>query len=534
MTTTEARNPEVRTTAGAVRGRPEDGLTVFRGIPFAAPPVGEARFQAPRPAKAWDGTRDAYAFGPPPPQDAGGLGEGVGPKVPLGDDWLTVNVWTPDPDPAAHRPVMVWIYGGAYKLGHTGSPGYDAHRIARDGDVVVVTLNYRVGIEGFTLIEGAPANRGLLDQVAALEWVRDNITAFGGDPGQVTVFGESAGAGSVASLLAMPAASGLFRRAIAQSVPGTYFSEALARDIATAIAAEAGLRPTAADLSAIDPRRLTSAGAAVAEKMLQYVDKWGQAAPTVTPFSPVVDGEVLPVTPWAALKAGAARDVELVVGHNRDEFRLFLAMGRQLGKITEEQARGALRMFAPGAPEAGGAGGAGGDSGAAGESGAAGAAGGSGEDRYRAAFPDASPGELFERVQTDWLFGMPSLHLAEAQLAGGGRAHVYELTWPAPAMSGAMGACHGLDIPLLFGTFGADLGLLLFAGEVTPEAEALSARFRQSWTAFARTGDPGWPAYDTEARLVQVLDAQPQVRAYPEESRRLWEGYEFAALPLLG
>ncbi|CAM5705415.1 Carboxylesterase [Streptomyces alboniger] len=520
MTTTEARNPEVRTVAGAVRGRAEGGLAVFRGIPFAAPPVGEARFQAPRPPETWDGVRDAYAFGPPPPQDAAGLGEGLPPEVPLDDDWLTVNVWTPDPDPAARRPVMVWIYGGAYKLGHTGSPGYDAHRIARDGDVVVVTLNYRVGIEGFTLIEGAPANRGLLDQVAALEWVRDNITAFGGDPGQVTVFGESAGGGSLAALLAMESASGLFRRAIAQSVPGTYFSEPLARDIATAIAAEAGLRPTAADLSTIAPHRLTSAGSALGAKMLQYVDRWGQAAPTVTPFSPVVDGEVLPSTPWEALKAGAARNVELVVGHNRDEFRLFLAMSRQLGKITEEQAKGALRMFAPGAA---------GVPGAAGESGTAGQ---SGEDRYRAAFPDASPGELFERVQTDWLFAMPSLHLAEAQVAGGGRAHVYELTWSAPALGGAMGACHGLDIPLLFGTFGADLGLLLFAGEVTAEAEALSARFRQCWTAFARTGDPGWPAYDTEARLVQVLDAEPQVRAYPEESRRLWEGYEFAELPL--
>ena len=500
MTTT------VRTAAGVVRGRREDGLTVFRGIPFAAPPVGEARFQAPRPAEAWDGTRDAFAFGSPPPQDAGGLGGGPLPDV-VGDDWLTVNVWTPDPDPAAHRPVMVWIYGGAYKLGHTGSPGYDARRIAQDGDVVVVTLNYRVGIEGFARIEGAPANRGLLDQVAALEWVRDNVTAFGGDPGQVTVFGESAGAGSVAALLAMPSASGLFRRAIAQSVPGTYFSDALAWDIGTAIAAEAGLRPTAADLSAVDPRTLTSAGEALGAKMLQYVDRWGRAAPTVTPFSPVVDGEVLPVTPWAALKAGAGRDVELVVGHNRDEFRLFLALGGQLGKITEEQASGALRMFAPGA---------------------------AGADGYRAAFPDATPGELFERVQTDWLFGMPSLHLAEAQVAGGGRAHVYELTWPAPANGGVLGACHGLDIPLLFGTFAADLGLLLFAGgEVTPEAEALSSRFRQSWTAFARTGDPGWPAYDTEARLTQLLDADPQVRAYPEESRRLWDGYEFAALPLL-
>lgn len=216
------------------------------------------------------------------------------------------------------------------------------------------------------------------------------------------------------------------------------------------------------------------------------------------------------MTPWQALESGAARDIELVVGHNADEFRLFLALGDRLGKITEEQAAWALRLFAPGGGEAG-------------------------ERAYRAAFPQATPDWLFERVQSDWLFHMPSLHLAEAQVAGGGRAHVYELTWPAPGNGGGLGACHGLDIPLLFGTFTADLALLLFAGvAVSAEAEALSSRFRSSWTAFARTGDPGWPAYDGERRLVQVLDARPEVRAYPEEaSRRLWEGYDFAPLPLL-
>lgn len=502
----------VRTVGGAVRGRREDGLTVFRGIPFAEPPVGKDRFGAPRPVRAWEGTREAYEFGPPPPQESGIQGRRGVVNAREGDEWLTVNVWTPEAGsgPGGLRPVMVWIYGGAYKLGHSGSPGYDAQRIARDGDVVVVTLNYRVGIEGFALIEGAPANRGLLDQVAALEWVRDNIEGFGGDPGQVTVFGESAGAGSVASLLAMPSARGLFRRAVAQSVPGTYFSGELARDIASAIAEEAGLRPTAADLATVDPRQLTSVGEALSARMMSYADRWGQVAPTATPFSPVVDGEVLPCTPWQALKAGAGKDVDLLVGHNRDEFRLFLALGGMLGKIGEEQAGWALRTFGPG-PD--------------------------GERAYRAAFPEATPGELFERVQTDWLFNMPSLHLAEAQVQGGGRAHVYELTWAAPGGGGGMGACHGLDIPLLFGTFQADLGQLLFAGTgATAEGEELSSRFRESWTAFARTGDPGWPAFETGRRLVQVLDAGPkaQVGPYPEEtSRRLWEGYEFAPLPLL-
>ncbi|MEG3627443.1 carboxylesterase/lipase family protein [Streptomyces poriticola] len=510
MTTTRPVEPVehvVGTAAGAVRGRWEDGVAVFRGIPYAQPPVGGARFAAPRPPRPWDGIRDADAFGPPAPQEAGALGA-TAPVLPAGDEWLTVNVWTPDPDPAAHRPVMVWIHGGAYKLGHSGSPGYDARLIARDGDTVVVTLNYRLGIEGFARIEGAPANLGLLDQVAALEWVRDNIAGFGGDPGRVTVFGESAGAGSVAALLAMPRAEGLFRRAIAQSVPGTYFSDELARDMAAALAAEAGLRPTAADLSTTDPRELPAAGEALAAKMHRYTDRWGRAAPTRTPFAPVVDGEILPTAPWRALAAGAARDVELVVGHNRDEFRLFTAMAGHLGQASEEQAARTLRLYAPGAD---------------------------GESAYRSAFPDATPGELHERVQTDWLFALPSLRLAEAQGTGGGRAHVYELTLPAPG-GGPLGACHALDLPLLFGTFGADLGLLFFAGtEPSPQVRELSAFMRRAWTAFAATGDPGWPAYDPERRRVQILDAEPTVAPYPEEtSRRLWEGTEFGPLPLLG
>ncbi|AZS86529.1 carboxylesterase family protein [Streptomyces griseoviridis] len=502
--------PVVRTATGAVRGRREHGLAVFRGIPFAAPPVGTARFAAPRPAAPWDGVRDASAFGPPPPQDFGVQGRTGRLEGPEGDTWLTVNVWTPEPDPAARRPVMVWIHGGAYKLGHSGSPGYDAHRVARAGDLVVVSLNYRLGMEGFAQIEGAPANRGLLDQVAALEWVRENIAAFGGDPDQVTVFGESAGGGSVAALLAMDTARGLFHRAIVQSVPGTFFSPELARDIAAALAAEAGLRPTAADLATVEPRELALAVSPLSGKMMRHLDRWGRAAPTVTAYSPVVDGEVLPTTPWQALASGAGRDVGLLVGHNRDEFRLFMAMGGLLGTVTEERAAETLRLFAPGGAE--------------------------GERAYRAAYPGATPDELYERVQTDWLFALPTQRLAEAQLAGGGRAHVYELAWPAPGNGGVLGACHGLDIPLLFGTYDADLGALLFAGaEVTPEAEALSARFRAAWTSFARTGDPGWPEYDEKHRPTLVLDDAPKVTDYPQErSGRLWEGHDFPALPLLG
>jgi para-nitrobenzyl esterase len=239
--------------------------------------------------------------------------------------------------------------------------------------------------------------------------------------------------------------------------------------------------------------------------MRGYVDRWGPVALTPTPFSPVVDGDVLPTTPWQALASGAARDVELIAGHNRDEYRLFLMLGGLLGQVDEGLAAMALGLFGP-TPESGQA--------------------------YRAAFPDASAEYLFELVQSDWLFRMPSLHLAEAQVAGGGRAHVYELTWAAPANGGALGACHGLDVPLTFGVYGG-LGAMLTGPVPSPETEALSARFRSAWTAFAATGDPGWPAYDAETRLVQVLDTEPMVTAYPEEAaRRIWEHHAFAALPL--
>ncbi|MGW6979274.1 carboxylesterase/lipase family protein [Streptomyces sp. NPDC054932] len=501
--------PEVRVAGGVLRGSREEGVAVFRGIPFAEPPVGPLRFAAPRPVRGWNGLRQAVAYGPPPPQ-GGHFGMDALARDAAGDDWLTVNVWSPEPGPGpgAALPVMVWIQGGAYSIGMSGLPEYDGGRLARDGGVVVVTFNYRVGLEGFGQIEGAPANRGLLDQVAALEWVRDNIRAFGGDPDRVTVFGQSAGAGSVAALLAMPRAAGLFGRAVAQSVQGTFFSPELAADIAAACAAELGTGPTVGDLSAVDPARLAAAGDAVGAKMDRWADSWGPVGHRAIPFSPVVDGDVLPVTPWQALADGAARDVELLVGHTRDETRLLAALDGLLGQVTPEQAETALRVFGPGRDAA---------------------------HRYRDAFPTAGPDELYELVNSDWLFRMPSLHLARAQTAAGGLAHVYELTWSAPGMGGALGACHGLDVPLVFGNLDRGQPAVLIGESPTPEAEELSARMRAAWTAFAAHGDPGWPAYDTEQRLVRLFDTRPALAAYPEEASRLiWQDHMFPALPLLG
>jgi len=423
-----------------------------------------------------------------------------------GDDWLSLNVWSPDPAPSAGLPVLVWIPGGAYVIGTSGLPEYDGGRLAAGG-VVVVTINYRLGMEGFGQIDGAPANRGLLDQVAALQWVRENIRAFGGDPDRVTIFGESAGGGSVAALLAMPRAAGLFRRAVAQSVPGPFFSPELAADVAAAFAAELGVQPTAADLSTVEPLLLPVAGEAVTAKIDRWTDRWGPITQRTMPFAPVVDGDILPATPWAALAGGASRDVDLLVGHTRDEHRLFSLIDGVLGQVTQEQTETALRVLAPD-PD--------------------------GARRYREAFPAAGPEELYELVNADWLFRMPSLHLAQAHAAGGGRTYLYELTWSAPGMGGALGACHGLDVPLVFGNLSSGQTAMLIGESPSAEAEALSAWMRGAWTAFATDGDPGWPAYDDERRLVQLLDAPPAVTAYPEEaSRLLWQQHSFSALPLI-
>jgi para-nitrobenzyl esterase len=503
----DVTEPVVRTASGLVRGhRNAQGIAVFLGIPFAQAPMGDLRFAAPHPARPWDGVRDAAAFGPPPPQSAYAVTPAPAPAPGQDpDDWLTVNVFTPDAG-AAGLPVMVWIYGGAYRAGAASVPGYDGTRFAQE-NVVLVTFNHRVGVEGYAHLPGVPANRGLLDQVAALRWVRENIAAFGGDPDRVTVFGESAGAGAIAALLVMPDAAGLFRRAIAQSVPGTFFSPALAADITAAIAAQAGLPATAEAFSTADPARLTAAADAV--RPGDHFGPWGPVAYTPTPFSPVVDGDVLPAAPWRAVATGSGRDVDLITGHTRDEYRLFMHVYGLRGQVTAELASDALAGIGPGP---------GGREDA--------------EQAYRTAYPDADPETLFELVHSDWLFRMPTLHLAQAHAAAGGRTFLYEFRYPASVAD--LGACHAIDVPLVFGNYDS-LGQMLFGPEPPEGVIRLGQTMRAQWAAFAAGGDPGWPPYSVGRRLTRIFDDPAGVTGYPEQaSMHLWDQHRFGAIELTG
>ena len=489
---------EVMTTSGPVRGAAEGAVRSFKGVPYAAPPFGDLRFAAPAPPVPWSEVRTCTAYGPtalkppyPVPVDAL-LPE---PVVP-GEDVLNLNVWTPDG--AEGLPVLVWVHGGAFVNGSGAVPQYDGTAFARDG-VVAVTFNYRLGVDGFLHFgDGGPANRGLLDQVAALEWVRDNIAAFGGDPARVTIAGESAGAMSVTSLLSMPRAQGLFSRAVAQSGAGHFaLTPATATRVAEAVAERLGVPLTRAALAAVDPDALVAAQQAVSQQIQAAPDpaRWAEITLNLMAFEPTVDGDVLPSLPVRAVEAGAGADVDLLVGANTDEHALFL-VPNGLVDLIDEPTLGLLTGAYGLAPAA--------------------------LDAYRSDRPTASPGELLIAVATDWFFRVPALRLAEARAGGPARTHVYEFAWPSPQFGGRLGACHALEVPFVFDTLAAP-GSEATVGAAPPQE--LADVVHRAWVDFATTGDPGWPAYDLGERPVQVFGTVTGVAPDPRgEQRRLWEG----------
>ncbi len=509
ITTTTALG-EAPTVAGTVRGQQvtaaAGAVTVFRSIPYAQPPVGSLRFAAPEPVQAWTGVRDALAFGPAVPQSASAR---TASAIPLdatnSHDYLTLNVWTPDT--TGSRPVMVWIHGGAYMGGGTATPSFGGTRLAVDGDVVVVTVNHRVGMEGYAEIEGAPANRALLDVVAALRWVRDNVAFFGGDPDSVTVFGQSAGAGAVACLLAMPTARGLFHRAIAQSVPGTFLTPALAAAITARVADDLGCSPTVAGLGHVHPVELAEAADRVRLRMSHYAATWGTVAETTTPFSPVIDGDVLPTDPWTALRTGSAVKVPMIIGHTRDEFRIFTRGAGHVPTITEEQARHAAGLFAPG-----------GDIHA-----------------YQGILAEAGiptdPTTVYETVNSDWLFRMPSARLAMANAESGAPTYLFELACTVPQHGGILGAPHSADHPLIFGNLAGGVADRFYVQPVSADIEQLGNRMRRAWVNFAWTGDPGWHQFTPTELETMVYDNVS--REQPYQHARTLQAYSEHPLEIL-
>jgi para-nitrobenzyl esterase len=491
---------EVLTTSGAVRGVPSGPVVAFKGIPYAAPPFGDLRFAAPVPPARWDGVRDCTAYGPtaPKPPYPSPVDLLLPEPVIPGEDVLNLNVWTPDPA-AGGLPVLVWIHGGAFVHGSGAVPQYDGTAFARDG-VVVVTVNYRLGVDGFLHFDdGGPANRGLLDQVAALEWVRDNIAAFGGDPGNVTIAGESAGAMSVTTLLSMPRAAGLFRRAVAQSGAGHHaLSPATARRVAGYLAERLGVPLKRAALAEVPLADLVAAQQALSREAATAPDpaRWGEITLNAMVFEPVIDGDVLPALPITALRAGAGADVDVLAGSNTDEHTLFLVPNGLADLVTDDLLRLALAGYGLDAEEAVGT--------------------------YRALDPAATPGDLLVKVATDWFFRLPAIRLAEARAGAPGRTWLYEFAWPSPQFGGRLGACHALEIAFVFDTLLTE-GVEPLAGPAAPQelADAMHA----AWAGFVRTGDPGWPVYDLATRPVQVFGELSAVVPDPRSAQRaLWDG----------
>jgi para-nitrobenzyl esterase len=497
----------VQTRNGRLEGEQRDSHIAYRGIPYAKPPIGALRFRAPQPAENWSGVRNAHRFAPSAPQ-GGSETPYMEAQGEQSEDCLYLNVYTPSSE--GKKPVLFWIHGGGFVLGSAASELYDGGPLAERGDAVVVTINYRLGALGYLYLGahggdsiGASSNLGQLDQIAALEWVRDNIEAFGGDPENVTIFGESAGSMAVCTLLVMPAARGLFQKAIAQSGASL---EVMQREAAAAITGRLldVLEIPTNDLERIrdvDVRRL------VATQIVPEVRASGG-----TGYAPVIDPATLPMHPRDAISSGASAEVPLVIGTNRDEMNLFrMASLRELDKPMEPART--MEVIQKGLPRR--------------------------ADQistlietYRGSraergLPHGNRA-LIGAIQSDQRFRIPSIRFAEAYRAKQPRTFMYLFTYESPSMRGALRACHALELPFVFGTLSAPYQDR-FAG-TGPAVTTLSETMMDCWLSFARSGNPNnlnagdWVPYDPERRATMVFDTKTSLEDAPyEEERAAWD-----------
>jgi para-nitrobenzyl esterase len=496
-------NTIVQTRAGKIRGSHENGLYVFKGVPYAAPPTGDLRWLPPQPHTGWNGVRPAQDFGAIAPQNESKMAfirefETVEPQ---NEDCLYLNIWTPEIDDN-RRPVMVWIHGGAFCMGSGTQLTFRRGILASRGDIVLVTLNYRLGLLGFLRLNEitsgkipSTGNEGLLDQMAALEWVRDNISLFGGHPQNVTVFGESAGAMSIGCLMAMPGARGLFQKAILESAVGSMANPLpVATKASEQFLAIAGLEPgNSAAVRALSVDRILSI-----QREMSLRTPGGMA-----PVIPVADGLILPEMPLASIKAGTAAGIPVLIGTNLDEEKLFAAMNPQPARVDEKTLVKRVQRFV--SPEYATA----------------------LIDAYRQARArrgePAAPADIWTAIQTDIMFRLGALKLTDAQCQHNQAAYNYLFTWKSPALGGIMGACHALEVGFVFGNYEDN-----FCG-AGPEADRLSFQMQEAWTTFARTGDPScsslgnWPQY-CYSRKTMILGKDSHVEMDPyKEERQIWE-----------
>ena len=514
----------VDTPGGTLEGREQQGVQVFRGIPYAAPPVGDLRFRAPESVAPWYGSRPALDFGPSAPQ-VGPMSRLVRTMIGVGgskqsQDCLYLNVWTPrvaSASKARRRPVMVWIHGGAFILGSGSSSIYSGARLAKRGDVVVVTVNYRLGALGFLTwgslcgeVGRPPANLGLLDQIAALEWVRDNIEVFGGDPENVTLFGESAGGMSVGTLLGTPAARGLFHKALLQSGAAHNCSSLERADkISQQFVSELKIdSPTPEKLGELPVGEVMRAQAITSAKI-------GLVEGTLA-WQPCVDGGLIPEQPLAAIGRGLSADVPTLVGSNRDEWKLFMT-GDSAGRNLDEAGLAErIRRALPGKN-------------AEGETLADLAL-----EAYRhvGGPRGREASERWSAFQSDRVFHYPAARLADLQARHQPGTWSYLFEWAPGLVGGRIGACHGVELPFVFG--GIRGPLMRATLGASSSAQRLCDRVQDAWLAFACTGSPehpglpAWPAHSEERRVAMALGSRCRLREDPHANgREFW-------LPVMG
>jgi para-nitrobenzyl esterase len=481
MTAAGRSDPVVQTASGRLRGRCEGDLIVFRGVPYGRSPVGDLRFAPPQPTPRWDGVRDATVDGPIAPQGRSRLAHIMGDfERPQSEDCLTLNIWTPAID-GGKRPVIVWLHGGAYSSGAGSLPWYAGATFAANGDLVVVSINYRLGALGFLYLPPlSEGNLGLQDQVQALSWVRDNIAAFGGDPGNVTVVGQSAGAGSIAAHMTMPFTRGLFRRAVLQSAPFGRIARGAeeAQRIGRRFLEVLGLEPQEAGrLKALPVERLVAAQGELARLEKRFAD-------AAAPFGLVIDGRILPGDIAAALKAGAGADIDLMIGTTREEMTAFYCVDKDVQGASADAVIAVFERLFPGQGRAY-------------------------YEDIRRTRASADSATILGELYSEQVFLRGALRLAEWRADQGRPAYVYQFDWQSPA---GFQACHCLEIPFVFNNFENWSDAPMLRGSLPEERRGLARAMHHAWIAFARSGDPNhaglppWRPYRRTDRITMRFD----------------------------